>query len=132
MSLETEVKRIADALEKIIAPNTAGSLPGKVTTPGPGLPEAPDLLPATTKKGKSKAQPATTLVATVAPPKPEMSEVSKADITSTLQTFLKKFPGPEGAEKARVFFTNVGAKNITTLDPSKYKEVFLGLQQAMK
>lgn len=128
MSMENELKRIADALERITTSGTVSAAVDTAPTPG----GAPDLMPVTSKgrgKGKNTVSPAAAPAVTPEPPKPE---VSKADITSTLQAFLKKFSGPEGAEKARVFFTNAGAKNITTLDPLKYKEVFLGLQQAMK
>lgn len=135
MSIEQSLESIAKSLEKLANPmNTVETTP----PPPPVVTGGPDLLPTSPggrKGGKKKAEPASTVAPTATPmatPTAIKPEVSKADITSTLQAFLKKFSGPEGAEKARVFFTNAGAKNITTLDPLKYKEVFLGLQQAMK
>lgn len=133
MSVESELKRIADALERITTPTTSGTTENTVPPPTAELVGAPDLLPVTSAKkpGRKKAEPAANTAAPTAQPavKPE---VSKDDITAVLQSFLKKFPGPAGADKARVFFTNAGAKNITSLDPTKYKEVFLGLSEAVK
>lgn len=125
MSIENELKRIADSLERYVSRFT-GVNPPSTPPPQPVTTGAPDMLPAATaKKGKKST------VAPAAQPavKPE---ISKQDITTVLQAFLKKNPGPEGADKARVFFTNAGAKNITTLHPDKYKEVFLGLSEAVK
>ena len=127
MSIENELKRIADALERI----TIGT---PAPPPAVNTGAAPDLLPATPAKKPGrpakKAESASTVVPAATPAaKPE---VTKQDITAVLQSFLKKFPGPAGADKARVFFTNAGAKNITTLAPDKYKEVFLGLSEAAK
>ncbi len=123
MGIEESLESIAMSLEKLANPMQVTVAPETNTG------AAPDLLPASTKKGKaSKEKPAPATPA----PAVEKPEVAKEDITAVLQSFLKKFPGPDGAEKARAFFTKVGAKNITTLDPSKYKEVFLGLQDAMK
>lgn len=131
MSIEIELKRIADYLERIAYPMQV--------PPVIAAEEAPDMLPASTKTGKTakgktaKGKPAPTKqeLKPAGVAEPEVTEVTKEDITAVLQSFLKKFPGPTGAEKARAFFTAVGAKNITSLDPSKYKKVFLGLQQAM-
>lgn len=131
MSIESSLESIAKSLEILANPMKTAIPP----TPPPAAAggAAPDLLPPATapaKRGRKKAEPASTVAPTAQPAaKPE---VSKQDITTVLQSFLKKFPGPDGAEKARVFFTNAGAKNITTLAPEKYKEVFLGLSEAAK
>lgn len=138
MSIEQSLESIAISLEKLANPVTTvipqdsaltsatGAAPTGAAKATPG---APDMLPASTKKDKKKKTTPTPPPA--ANPVPPKAEVSKEDVTNTLQSFLKKFPGPDGAEKAREFFTAVGAKNITTLAPEKYKEVFLGLQAAM-
>ncbi len=132
MSIEQSLESIAKSLEKLANPmNTVEATPS--LEPAAVAPGGPELLPVTPAKkpGRKKAEPASTVTPAATPPA-EKPEVTKQDITAVLQNFLKKFPGPDGAEKARVFFTNAGAKNITTLDPTKYKEVFLGLSEAAK
>lgn len=132
MSIEESLESIANSLE-ILADTLKTKTDTPVPPPPPVVTGGQDLLPTSPggrKGGRKKAEPASTVAPTTTPA--AQPEVSMVDIRTVLQSFLKKFPGPEGAEKARVFFSNAGAKNITTLDPTKYKEVFLGLSEAAK
>lgn len=135
MSIEIELKRIADALERIIMPSASTTFstgPEVVPVATTAQPTPADVKARPVKAKKDPAPAPAPAAPAVAQVQGGVNpEVSKEDVTKALQDFLKKFPGPEGAEKARAFFTAAGAKNITTLDPAKYKDVFLALQAAL-
>jgi cell division septation protein DedD len=127
MSIENELKRIADALERITMPTASQTFSiGPEMVPAATVtstqPTPADVKKRPAKAAKTEAQPA-------APAEPE---VTKENLSDALKAYLVKFPGQEGADKARKVFTDAGAVNITSLAPEKYKEVFLKIQQMMK